>query len=305
MIVTKGFLVSAIFVPFQIMIILSPHTGDSCTGPQCLATADVPQDYNTEPAHMKYLKRIEYITGQMPPEPEEGCLYVLSPGTFLREKNYPDIPYVLYRNSAKEGSLFADGVKYVLEGEGPFDPESFDDDYLEKIYRRLLRIPWDILETDRCVIRETTVSDLDAFYEIYSDPEITRFLEGLMERSEEEKYTENYRDLIYDIYGHGIWTVLLKDTGEVIGRAGLDERAGFDTPELGFMIGRKWQRRGLALEVCEGILHRAAEEGMDTVMSLTERENAASVHLLEKLGFLAEDTVEISGTELVRYLKKL
>ena len=48
-----------------------------------------------------------------------------------------------------------------------------------------------------------------------------------------------------------------------------------------------------------------AEEGMDTVMSLTERENAASVHLLEKLGFLAEDTVEISGTELVRYLKKM
>ncbi|MBP1585448.1 MAG: GNAT family N-acetyltransferase, partial [Lachnospiraceae bacterium] len=197
------------------------------------------------------------------------------------------------------------GVKYVLEGEGEFDPEYFDEDYLEKIYRRLLRIPWDILETDRCVIRETTVSDLDAFYEIYSDPGITRFMEDLMERSEEEKYTENYRDLIYGIYGHGIWTVILRETGEVIGRAGLDERAGFTTPELGFMIGTKWQRRGLALEVCEGILRWAAEEGMDNVMSLTEKENTASVSLLEKLGFSAEDTVKIAGAELVRYLKTL
>lgn len=254
---------------------------------------------------MKYLKKTEYITDRMPLNPEEGTLYVLTPDAFLCEGNYPDIPYVLYRDTSRDGSLFADGVKYVLEGEGEFDQECFDEDYLEKIYRRLLHIPWDILETDRCVIRETTVSDLDAFYEIYSDPEITRFMEDLMERSEEEKYTESYRDLIYDIYGHGIWTVLLKDTGEVIGRAGLDERAGFDTPELGFMIGRKWQRRGLALEVCEGILHWAAAEGMDTVMSLTEKDNTASVNLLEKLGFSAEDTVKISGTELVRYLKKL
>ncbi|MBR3574633.1 MAG: GNAT family N-acetyltransferase [Lachnospiraceae bacterium] len=254
---------------------------------------------------MKYLKKTEYITDRMPLNPEEGTLYVLTPDAFLCEGNYPDIPYVLYRDTLKDGSPFEDGVKYVLEGEGKFNPEYFDEDYLEKIYRRLLRIPWDILETDRCVIRETTVSDLDSFYEIYSDPGITRFMEDLMERSEEEKYTENYRDLIYDIYGHGIWTVILRETGEVIGRAGLDERAGFSTPELGFMIGTKWQRRGLALEVCEGIMRWAAEEGMDTVMSLTERENAASVHLLEKLGFLAEDTVEISGTELVRYLKKM
>lgn len=254
---------------------------------------------------MKYLKKAEYITDRMPLNPEEGTLYVLTPEAFLRMDNYPDIHYVLYRDTLKDGSLFADGVKYVLEGEGEFNPEYFDEDYLEKIYRRLLRIPWDILETDRCVIRETTVSDLDAFYEIYSDPGITRFMEDLMERSEEEKYTENYRDLIYDIYGHGIWTVILRETGEVIGRAGLDERAGFTTPELGFMIGTKWQRRGLALEVCEGILRRAAEEGMDSVMSLTEKENTASVSLLEKLGFSAEDTVKIAGAELVRYLKTL
>ena len=106
-----------------------------------------------------------------------------------------------------------------------------------------------------------------------------------MERSEEEKYTENYRDLIYEMYGHGIWTVILKDTGEIIGRAGLDERAGYDTPELGFVIGTKWQRKGYAEEVCRGILKWASENDIDEVMSITEPENIASVNLLKKLGF--------------------
>ena len=254
---------------------------------------------------MKYLKQTEYITGELPKRPEEGTLYILSADALLHEKVQPDIPYVLYRDSLRGGSVFEDGVKYVLEGEGEFDPDYFDEDYLEKIYRRLNKIPWDILETGRCLLRETTVSDLDAFYEIYSDPEITRFTEGLMKRSEEEKYTENYRDLIYEIYGHGIWTVISKKTGEVIGRAGLDERAGFDVPELGFVIGRKWQRQGIALEVCKGILRWAEENDIGNVMSLTEKENTASVNLLKKLGFSEDTYVNISGNALLRYLKKI
>ncbi len=253
----------------------------------------------------RYLEKTEYITDRMHSEAEEGVLYVVSVDAFLREPDYPDIPYALYRDVNRDGDVFAEGVKYVLEGEGEFDPEEFDDDYLEGIYRRLKRIPWDILETDRCMLRETSVADLDAFYEIYADPDITRFLEGLMERFDEEIYTENYRDLIYEIYGHGIWTVISKETSEIIGRAGLDERAGFDMPELGFMIGKKWQRRGLAFEVCRGILEWASENGIEKVMSLTEKENTASVGLLKKLGFELLDAVDIQGTMLDRYIYRV
>ena len=122
-----------------------------------------------------------------------------------------------------------------------------------------------------------------------------------MERSEEEKYTENYRDLIYEIYGHGIWTIIKKDTNEIIGRAGLDERAGFDTPELGFVIGKPWQNRGYAYEVCSAILSWASENGMTEIMSLAEKENAAAAKLLKKLGFFEENAVNIGTSELVRF----
>jgi len=232
-----------------------------------------------------------------------GTLYVAKPDADLKALSESSIPFVVYVDTLTySGSTFFDCAKYVLEGEGKFDPDDFDPEELEKIYRRLKKIPWDILETDRCVIKETSLSDLDEFYGIYADPDITRFTEDLMERSEEEKYTENYRDLIYEIYGHGIWTVMKKDTGEIIGRAGLDERAGFDTPELGFVIGKKWQKQGFAYEVCSAILAWAAENDIPEIMSLTETDNEAASGLLEKLGFSARDTVTIGSSELVRFI---
>ena len=235
---------------------------------------------------------------------EEGSLYIASPDADLKSLSESGIPFVVYVDTLKQSGSecgFYDGAKYVLEGEGEFDEKDFDRGELEKIYRRLNKIPWDILETDRCVIKETSLDDLDEFYAIYADPDITRFTEDLMERSEEEKYTENYRDLIYEIYGHGIWTVLEKDTGRIIGRAGLDERAGFDTPELGFVIGKPWQNRGFAYEACSAILNWAADNDIENVMSLTEKENTAAVKLLEKLGFSAKNTVTIGSAEYQRF----
>lgn len=237
------------------------------------------------------------------PDAADGTLFIATPETDLRALAKSGIPFVIYVDTLTySGSAFFDGAKYILEGEGKFDPENFDPEELEKIYRRLKKIPWDILETDRCVIKETSSDDLDEFYRIYADPDITRFTEDLMERSEEEKYTENYRDLIYEIYGHGIWTVVKKDTGEIIGRAGLDERAGFDTPELGFVIGKPRQNQGYAYEVCSAILAWAAENDIHEIMSLTEKENTKAVNLLKKLGFSEGNPVSIGTSEYVRFV---
>lgn len=240
-----------------------------------------------------YLKKVRrYVRGE--DHSEEGVLYIVTDPEDIPSASGSGAAFVYYMTASgdREHGSYLEGVKYVLEGEGEFDPEEFDDDYFETVYRRLKHIPLDILETKRCFLRETWIQDLDSFYEIYSDASVTKYMEDLMERSEEEKYTENYRDLIYEIYGHGIWTVILKETGEIIGRAGLDERAGFERPELGFLIGPKWQRQGLAEEVCRGILKWASENDIDEVMSITEPENIASVNLLKKLGFIRAESFD-------------
>ncbi|MBO4909612.1 MAG: GNAT family N-acetyltransferase [Lachnospiraceae bacterium] len=241
---------------------------------------------------ISYLKKIQRFERGAT---EDGCLYVVTDPKDIPAAKGLGAAFVYYsditKKDAKESS-YLDGVKYVLECEGGFDPEEFDDGFFENVYRRLKHIPLDIMETERCLLRETWIPDLDSFYEIYSDTSVTKYMEDLMERSEEEKYTENYRDLIYEMYGHGIWTVILKETGEIIGRAGLDERAGYDRPELGFLIGPKWQRQGLAEEVCRGILDWASENDIDEVMSITDPENTASVNLLKKLGFTKSEAFD-------------
>ena len=241
----------------------------------------------------------------MPAKHHLGALYVVDASLCEDRDINPPIPCAVYRDITRHKDSFYGGVKYVLEGEGSFNPSDYDRDYLETIYRRLMKIPLFILETQRCIVRETCKEDLDSFFKIYSDRDVSEYVEPLMERIEEEKYTENYRDLIYEIYGHGIWTVILKETGEIIGRAGLDERADFDTPELGFLIGKKWQGQGLGYEVCSEILKWGASEGMSKIMSLADKANAPSVTLLNKLGFKESEDVKVNDEILTKYTLSL
>lgn len=183
---------------------------------------------------------------------------------------------------------------YVIEGF-----EDVDYCYLDRIYRRLKKIPWDILETDRLYVRETMLEDLPAFYEIYQDPSICQYTEKLFDDSKEEaEYLKAYIDTAYRFYETGIYTVILKETGEIIGRAGLDRRVEFEELELGFLIAKKHQKKGYAKEVCQALLQYANEYfPEDAVHAFVEPENEISIHLLEKLGFYRKGKQIVTGVK--------
>lgn len=205
--------------------------------------------------------------------------------------------YVLpYRHEENRDVDFT-GALYVIE-----QIEEVDFETIDMAYRRLACLPWNILTTKRCIIRETTVEDADSFYEIYAEPEITEYMEDLYaDRDEEIAYIEEYRKKVYEFYGYGMWTVLTKD-GTVIGRAGISWREGFDLPELGFVIGVPWQRQGYAYEVCSAILDFAREElGFTQVQALVMEGNEKSVALCEKLGFEKGKSVELEGDKYDMY----
>lgn len=195
--------------------------------------------------------------------------------------------YVLpYRHEENAQAVYP-GALYVIE-----QIEELDFDAIDMVYRRLAGLPLDILTTKRCVVRETTVEDVDAFYRIYAEPEITEYMENLYaDRDEEIAYIKEYREKVYGFYGYGMWTVLTK-AGTVIGRAGISWREGFDLPELGFVIGVPWQRQGYAYEVCRAILDHAYKELEFTqVQALVMEGNEKSAALCRKLGFKREENV--------------
>lgn len=210
--------------------------------------------------------------------------------------------YVLpYYHEYNRGVSFP-GAVYAVESLEEADYASMD-----MAYRRLSGLPWDILETARLRVRETTVEDVDSFYRIYKEPSVTAYMEDLCaDRDEEIAYTKHYIETVYAFYGYGVWTVLEKEGGGVVGRAGICWREGFELPELGFMIGVPWQGRGYAFEVCSAILAYAKEElQMERMQALVQPENEKSLRLCGRLGFMAAGETSLRGTRHLVLVKKL
>lgn len=177
-----------------------------------------------------------------------------------QEKGIPSLLYL--HDGNKEESMSQ--IPYAIT-----DFDGIDYAYLCNIAKRFYHIPWTILQTRRCVLREMTEDDLDALYEVY------RFC------------------------GLGIWVIVLKETNTIIGRAGLAWRDGYDTPEIGFVIAKDYQRQGYAFEVCDAILHYCKEMDLRTIRVLYQKENVASEKLCKKLGFEVKREFEEDGKLMI------
>ncbi len=190
------------------------------------------------------------------------------------------------------------GVDYVILGWEAFNAKEILDAYL-----RVTHATRTILETDRLIIRESTVDDVDEFYRIYAEEGITDYTEELFKDPEDEKhYMQNYIREIYGFYGFGVWTLVLKETGKVIGRAGISVRDGFDEPEIGYVLEKDYHRQGLAYEACSAIIDYFKENySFERIMALSEAGNTAGNGLLKKLGFEYECDVKERGRFYQKY----
>lgn len=227
---------------------------------------------------------------------KKGVLYITDDSATakqLRDSGEAVLVHLHSGNSDQDFSEFTFAVE---------KPEELDEEYMEKVWLRLKGLPWHILETERLYVRETIEEDVDAFYRIYSEPAITEYMEDLYPDVEEEKqYVRDYIEKVYTFFEFGVWTVVEKESGAVIGRAGISYREGFDVPELGFVIGVPWQRKGYATESCRAILNYAREQhGFTEIQALVEPENAVSLKLCAKLGMEQAEQVSVGGKRYIR-----
>ena len=207
------------------------------------------------------------------------------------------IGFALYDNEKSRKASFPDAL-YAIDSVCCLTKER-----IERMLYRYLRLPWMITQTERCLIRETTEQDLDALYEVYSDPSVTSYTEGLYaDREEELSYIRRYIDNQYRFFEYGVWSILEKEGRRLIGRAGFSNREGFLEPELGYVIAVPWQGQGYATEVCSALLSYAGLElGFESINAFTVAENTASIRLLKRLGFEYRDEILIDGKAHQRY----
>ena len=195
--------------------------------------------------------------------------------------------------------LGASGADLYAEG-----LEEVDERLIVRVYERHHGIPWTILETERCIVREFSMDYLDALFELYAGEGMTDYIEPLYPYEEERRYQEAYIEHMYRFYGYGMWIVCEKETGELIGRVGIEHREELGGElELGYAIGRPYQRKGYATEVCRAVMRYAREEiGVSHMHCLIGEGNTVSEHLAEKLGFSYAKDMEISGKCMKKYV---
>lgn len=148
--------------------------------------------------------------------------------------------------------------------------DTITDSFVEKIYQRHNRIPWEIAQTDRLIIREYTVSDVENLpHQLYWDKE----------------FVTSYISTMYEIWGFGQWLIVDKESGNFVGRAGIGITDELEARlELGYEIIPDYRRKGLAFEACCAIIKYCYQElNIDELVCRIQSENFASIELCKKL----------------------
>ncbi len=165
--------------------------------------------------------------------------------------------------------------------------------YLNRLWYRHHGLPVQIAETERLLIRESTAEDAAAFQELYADKEVQTFLEQPPtektsgEQFDYEAYITQYAQNQYGFYEYGMWTVIEKNSGNAIGRMGLELQTVCDGTEqvsLGYALLPKYRGKGYALEGCLAVLDYCKQCGYATeVFVKIDEKNEKSKKLFQKL----------------------
>ena len=115
-----------------------------------------------------------------------------------------------------------------------------------------------VIETPRLQLREMTPADRPALCRILQDSEVMYAYNGPFSDEEVDEWLE--RQLArYRQYGYGLWAVVLKATGEMIGQCGLtlQQWNGREMLEAGYLFQRSHWHQGYATEAARACMDYA------------------------------------------------
>lgn len=150
-----------------------------------------------------------------------------------------------------------------------------------------------ILETERLILRPMLASDFDALHLIFTDLRVmATFDHDPVTREQMERWLK--RNLAHqEEFGYGLFSVLLKDTGEFIGDCGLEQMEvdNMKIAELGYDFRSDFWNRGYATEAAVAVRDYAFDVlHLPELISLIRVGNQASRRVAEKIGMrLAEE----------------
>lgn len=160
-----------------------------------------------------------------------------------------------------------------------------------------------MIETERLIFRKFVDEDLDLLIEQRSDPEVNKYLGGTaLQNPEALAKRIKFYISCYESHGFGMCAMVWKETGEMIGSAGIQPLDGTDEIEVGYSMIKKYWGLGIGTEAARGWLEFGFRNtGLERIVAVADIDNAASRHIMEKLGMKYEKTEYHYGADCAFY----
>lgn len=140
------------------------------------------------------------------------------------------------------------------------------------------------LETERLLIRPTTLKDVDAIHEMLSDEETMKFfVEGTYSKEKvNEIINRNKKETHH-------FTVVLKSSSRIVGKISYNPWFMKRTKEIGWIFFKTATGNGYCTEAAKAITKYAfEEEKIHRLIATCDPRNSSSIRVCEKLGMRKE-----------------
>ncbi len=161
-----------------------------------------------------------------------------------------------------------------------------------------------MIETDRLLLRPMRLDDVDPLLAVFGDPAVmAAFGVPPFDRAAMEQWVQRNLDH-QTAHGYGLFAVILKANGLLIGDCGLEllEAEEVPTAELGYDLRRDHWGQGLATEAAAAVRDYAfGQLTLPRLVSLIRQGNTASRRVAEKIGMRHEADIVRWGQPYWRF----
>ena len=142
-----------------------------------------------------------------------------------------------------------------------------------------------LLETERLLIRQFTMDDVEEVYEYTSNPVVMKYIpEGVMTEEETKKFILENIEVKAEKYA-----VILKEENRLIGHIAFFRYFGEHTYEIGWVFNPEYYNRGFATEAADTILNYGFRKlKLHRIIATCQPENISSYRIMEKIGMRRE-----------------
>jgi ribosomal-protein-alanine N-acetyltransferase len=140
------------------------------------------------------------------------------------------------------------------------------------------------MSTSRLRLRERSIDDAEALFEDMSDPAVMSW----WSRAPFASVAELRANFAPSPSGWRTWAITRQGDDRAIGFVAAGEKRQGGVSEIGYLLARDAQGRGIAQEAVTAVIDRLFAEGQRRVFADCDPENRESIALLERLGFQLE-----------------